>query len=230
MALPVIDTPTFELEIPGMKGKFKFRPFLVKENKILTLAVASEDTKDMYSACCQIIENCSFGEIVSKNLAMYQIQWIFIKLREKSIGNTQNFSLSCGQCEDVISYDMDLKDFELVGDINTTEKKIKISDEVGIVIKYPSAEVQLAEDTLSDTEILINCIDYIYSDDEIIRPEEENADELIEFVDNMPVTLLNEAAEFFSNIPSLQHIIEYKCVKCDSENKILVNGYEHFFG
>ena len=83
MALPVIDVPTFDIEVPGIKEKIKLRPFLVKENKILTLATASEDAKEMYKACCQVIENCSFGKVDTKNLAMFQIQVIFVKLREK---------------------------------------------------------------------------------------------------------------------------------------------------
>jgi len=123
MALPIIDVPTFDLKVPGIKEKIKFRPFLVKENKILTLAAASEIIEDMYSACCQVIENCSFGELNSKDLAMYQIQWIFIRLRSKSIGDTQSFILSCGKCENKINYDMNLSDFEIVGDYETSEKK-----------------------------------------------------------------------------------------------------------
>lgn len=230
MALPVIDAPTFDLEVPGVKGVHKFRPFLVKENKILTLAVASEDSKEMYSACCQIIQNCYFGDLDIKDLAMYQMQWIFIKIRDKSIGSIQNFSLSCGQCGDIINYDMDLNDFEVVGDVGVIEKKLEISEDVGIVLKQPSSKVQLLHEELSDTEILISCIDYIYNGEEIVKPEEENKEELIEFIDNMPVNLLNEAADFFSKMPSLQHSVEYKCTKCETENKILINGYEHFFG
>ena len=230
MALPVIDVPTFEVEIPAFKEKIKFRPFLVKENKILTLATASENASDMYKACCQVIENCSFGKLETENLAMFQLQSIFLKLREKSIGGTQEFSLRCGNCEDMINYEMNLSDFELVGDMTNTEKKLEINDGVGIVLKYPSAEVQLSKDELNDTEILINSINYIYNGEEIIRPEEETAEEMIEFIENLPVSALNEAADFFKNIPTLIHKVEYTCRKCDTKNEILINGYEHFFG
>lgn len=230
MALPVIDVPTFDIEVPGIKEKIKLRPFLVKENKILTLATASEDAKEMYKACCQVIENCSFGKVDTKNLAMFQIQVIFVKLREKSIGNTQEFTLKCGNCQDTIAYNMELSEFKLVGETETTQKKLEINDEVGIVIKYPTAEVQLAQKELSDTEILINSIEYIYNGEEVIRPEEETTEEVIEFIDNLPINLLNEAAEFFSKIPTLVHNIEYICTKCESKNEILINGHEHFFG
>ena len=230
MALPVIDVPTFDVEIPAFKEKVKFRPFLVKENKILTLATASESSNDMYKACCQVIENCSFGKLEAEKLAMFQLQSIFLKLREKSIGGTQEFSLRCGKCEDLINYEMDLTEFELVGDTNITEKKLEINDGVGIVLKYPPAEVQLSKDDLNDVEILINSIDYIYNGEEVTRPEEETVEEMIEFIESLPVSALNEAAEFFKNIPALVHKVEYTCVKCDTKNEIMINGYEHFFG
>lgn len=230
MALPIIDVPTFDIEVPGIKDKIKLRPFLVKENKILTLATASEDPKEMYNACCQVIENCSFGKVDTKKLAMFQIQVIFVKLREKSIGDTQEFVLKCGNCQDTIAYNMQLSEFKLVGDTENTQKKLEINNEVGIVIKYPTAEVQLAQKELSDTEILINSIECIYSGEEVIRPEEETAEEVIEFIDNLPINLLNEAADFFSKIPILVHNIEYNCAKCESKNEISINGHEHFFG
>jgi hypothetical protein len=230
MALPSIDVPTFDIEIPGLKGKVKFRPFLVKENKILTLATASENSDEMYNACCQVIENCSLGKLEANKLAMFQIQFIFLKLREKSIGNTQEFTLKCGKCDDLINYTMDLNEFKLVGDPTVTEKKIEINSEVGIVLKYPSAEVQLAQKELSDTEILLNSIEYIYNGEEVIRPEEETVEEMIDFIDGLPVNILNEAADFFSKIPTLLHKIEYTCVKCETKNEVVVNGYEHFFG
>lgn len=230
MALPVIDVPTFDVEIPGMKGKVKFRPFLVKENKILTLAAASESAEDMYKACCQVIDNCSFGKLEAEKLAMFQLQAAFLKLREKSIGSTQEFSLKCGKCEDTIAYEMNLSDFELVGDVDNSEKKLDINGEVGIVLKYPSAEVQLAQKDLTDTEILLNSIEYIYNGEEVIRPEEETVEEMIEFIDSLPVSALNEAAEFFQNIPTLLHKVDYTCVKCETKNEIVINGYEHFFG
>tara|TARA_B110000881_G_scaffold90036_1_gene79053 strand:- start:841 stop:1533 length:693 start_codon:yes stop_codon:yes gene_type:complete len=229
MALPVIDTPTFELEIPGMKGKFKFRPFLVKENKILTLAAASENSKEMYLACCQVVENCAFGKITGTDLAMYQLQWIFLKLRSKSIGDLQSFTLKCGECNDMLNYEMDINDFELVGNTETAEKKIELSDDTGIMLKYPSAEIQMLEEEISDTEILLNSISYIYTSEEMIRPEDETVEEMVEFIDNLPVHMLNDAKEFFSNIPSLVHKVQYTCSKCEAKNEILINGYEHFF-
>lgn len=230
MTLPVIDVPTFNVEIPGIKDAVKFRPFLVKENKILTLAAASESAEEMYNACCQVVENCSFGNIEAEQLAMFQLQSIFLKLREKSIGNTQEFTLKCGNCDDVINYNMDLNEFTLVGDAEITEKKLEVNDTVGIVLKYPSAKVQLMQNELSDTEVLLNSIAYIYSGEEVIRPEEETAEEMLEFIDGLPLHILKEAAEFFTNIPTLIHKIEYKCVKCETKNEILVNGYDHFFG
>lgn len=230
MALPIIDVPTFELTIPGIKTPVKFRSFVVKENKILTLAAASESTEDMYSACCQIIENCSFGELTAKELAMHQLQWIFLQLRSKSIGETQSFILSCGKCESKINYDMNLSEFKIIGNSEISEKKIELSDTTGIVLKYPSAEVQMKKDELDDMEMLLNSISYIYQGEEVIRPEEETVEELTEFISNLPISIFNEAAEFFKKIPTLVHAIDYTCTDCGTKNEIMINGYDHFFG
>lgn len=230
MALPIIDVPTFELEIPGIDKKFKFRPFLVKENKILTLAGASEDVQEMFSACCQIITNCSYGKVDCSKLAMYQIQWLFLQLRSKSIGTTQSFTLKCGNCQDSINYEMEIDAFEIIGNKDRTQLKLEINETVGMLIKYPTAELQMKLEELDDTEILIKCIDHIYDGDGIVKPEDETKEEMIEFIDNLPIELIEKASSFFAELPSLAHKVEYTCQECETKNEIVINGYDNFFG
>ena len=150
MTLPIIDVPTFMLEIPGFKEKIKFRPFLVRENKILTLAAASEETGEMVTSCQQVVQNCSFGKLDAKKLAMFQLQWIFLQLKSKSIGNTQEFVLICGECKDRLKYEAKLDEFKLNGLNNKVNNKIEISKDTGIVLKYPSAEIHSKLSDLSD--------------------------------------------------------------------------------
>ena len=230
MALPVIDVPTFVLEVPGLDNKHKFRPFLVKEDKLLTLASASEDFKEMVGACVQVVENCSLGDLEVSNLAMYQLQWIFLKIKSKSVGDSQSFSLKCGKCEDLLNYEMDITDFKVIGNTEQDKKKIEISESSGLCLKYPSIEVQSSETDLTDLEIVLNCIDYIYNEEEIIRPSEESPEEILNFVENLPLDVYDEISSFFANIPTLGHTIEYDCPKCETHNRILINGHEHFFG
>lgn len=230
MALPVIDVPTFELEIPGIENKHKFRPFLVKEDKLLTLAAASENFKEMVDACVQVVENCSLGDLKVSALAMYQLQWTFLQLKSKSVGDVQSFTLKCGKCDDLLNYEMDINEFKIIGNTENAEKKIKISDTAGLCLKYPSIEVQASEASLSDIDLVLNCISYIYNNEEIIRPSEETPEEILDFVESLPLEVYEEITTFFSNMPTIGHTIEYDCTKCETHNRILINGYEHFFG
>ena len=230
MALPVIDVPTFELNIPGISKPLKFRPFLVKEDKLLTLAVASEDYKEMFNTCKQVVNNCCMEDIDVNSLAMYQLQWTFLKLKERSIGSLQSFTLKCGGCEDLINYDMDINDFEIQGNTEESTKKIEINETTGFLLKYPSAELEIEEADLTDIELLINCIEYVYTDEEVTYPKDVETSELINFVEDLPLDVYQKSSDFFASLPVLTHEINYKCKKCENENAIIINGYEHFFG
>ena len=230
MGLPVIDVPTFELSIPGIKKALKFRPFLVKEDKLLTLAVASEDYKEMFNTCKQVVSNCCMEDIDVNSLAMYQLQWTFLKLKGRSVGNLQSFTLKCGDCEDMINYDMDINDFEIKGNTEESSCKVEINESAGFVLKYPSAELEIEEADLTDVELLINCIEYVYTDEEVTYPKDVEVSELIKFVEDLPLDVYQKCSEFFATLPILTHDINYKCVKCEKENTIVINGYEHFFG
>lgn len=229
MALPTIDVPTFELTIPGTEKNLKFRPFLVKENKLLTLA-AESDIVQQVSACEQVVVNCSFGELDPKDLAMYQLQWLFLQLRSQSIGSIQSYILKCGACEHQFNYEMDINDFKIVGNTETDTKKIELNPESGVVFKYPSAHVQAVTTNLSDIELLINCIEYIYTADEVIKPEDIDIKELTEWIEDLPLEVANEISAFFMQAPLLGHTVNFTCSKCEEKNQVVINGYEHFFG
>jgi hypothetical protein len=230
MALPAIDVPTFELTIPGIKNAQKFRPFLVKEDKLLTLAVAGEDVRDMLLACQQVVSNCCMGDIDVNSLAMYQLQWIFLRLKGKSIGNVQTFTLQCGGCQDRINYDMDIEDFVIQGNTEESIKKIEITDTTGIVLKYPSAEIEASESKLTDIDLLINCIEYVYDAEEVTYPKDVESSELLSFIESLPLDVYKQAADFFATLPVLTHQVDYECKKCETPNSISINWYEHFFG
>lgn len=229
MALPKIDVPTFDVNVKGTNENIKCRPFLVKENKLLTLAVASEDKNEMLKACKQIIKNCCYDDVDIDSLAMYQLQDVFLQIRMKSVGEIQTVELLCGNCNSKLSYDLDLNDFEVAGNTESDTLQIEFSKTSGMVIKYPSAEVFANSESMSDIEILINSIEYIYDDEEIVRPDESNYEEILEFVDSLPLDKYNEAEQFFAYMPTLVHTVQYDCKECNTHNRIAINGYEHFF-
>ena len=229
MKLPTVVVPEFEFEVPGMKKAIKFRPFLVKENKVLTLALESGEVEDQVRAIQQVVKNCSFGVIDSEELPLYQLQWIFLKLKSKSVGDLQSFVLACGHCEAKINYDMDINDFEIYGNTEENTKKVEITDTAGVVFKYPPALIQANSSNVDDNDLIYECIDYIYNDQEVVKKEDISVEELTEWIEGMPITFTEKVAGFFENMPLLGHRIEYTCNECEKQNVVAINGYEHFF-
>lgn len=229
MTLPILHTPTFKLEIPSTKKDYKFRPFLVKEEKILIQAAESGNFSEMVNAACQIITNCSFGEIDGGELAMFDVQDLFIRIREKSIGETQEFSLTCGSCSETTSIDFDLSLLKVQGLDEIPNNKIDLGNEIGLILKYPASSVMAEGEEIDDDDIIIESIDYIYSGEETHYPEDVTEEELAEFIDSISIEKMGEIREFFYSMPKLEHIIDYKCPKCEEQQKISINGYEHFF-
>ena len=228
MPLPKIVVPTFEVTLPETEEVIKCRPFLVKESKILTLAVEAEDKLGMLSACKQIVGNCAEGVDVD-TMPLHLLQWLFLKIKEKSTGEIQAFELICGGCNNTMNYEMSVNDFELIGNTQEKNKKIFLNDSSGMVMKYPSAEIQVNFENMDDTDILVSCIDYIFDEEEMVKPDEDNKQEIVEFVDSLTLEKYGEAEEFLSAIPTIAHNIEYDCPKCSHHNQIIINGYEHFF-
>lgn len=229
MALPIITSPTFMLEVPSTKEEFKFRPFLVKEEKILTLASESNVTEDMVHACQQIVSNCSFGELDVANIPMFDLQWIFLQLRSKSVSDIQAFTLICGTCTANLPWEVNLNEFKLSGLDTMPDKKVVLDDTTGMILKYPSATTIAKADNISDADLILECIESIYTEEEVWQSKDVTHEELADFIDQLPLGSLSSISEFFESVPVLEHTIEFKCPKCESDNSVSINGYEHFF-
>lgn len=229
MGLPKIDVPTFKLKIPGTEKTYKFRPFLVKEGNILTQASASNDLSSQFDAVVQIVTNCCLDDIDVKELALYELQWLFIQLKGKSIGEEQEFVLSCGGCKQKLNYTMNIHEFEVFGSTDNPIMTAILNETSGIVFKIPTAEVHVKSSTLSDLELVVNCLVHVFSEDEIIKPEDISTDEMTEFIENLPLDKMTEITEYFSNIPMLGHRTKFNCTECGKANAVAITGLEHFF-
>lgn len=232
MALPVIDVPKFDLTIPGTDTTMEFRPFLVKEDKLLTIAATSDDINEAMNTVIQIVQNCSFGNLDPKELSMYQLQWLFLQLRSKSVGGLQDFVLICGneECGNRMNYTMELKNFEIIGNIESPKTRIKVNDSVAFTLKYPNVSTQMMMHDLDDHQVITSCLDAIFTDEETIDPKDESTKDLEDFIESLPISVIGEIKLFIEGIPYLGHNIEYTCPKCETENTVSINGYEHFFG
>lgn len=229
--LPRVETPQFETTLPSTGEVIKFRPFLVKEEKILMLASESEEYKDMVSACSQIVENCTFEKVQGKNLTMYDMQDLFLRIREVSIGEEQEFQLICGECDEQTSFIMPLKELNVKGLEDMPSNEIKVGDDFVIIMKHPTVMevVELESNELSDIELISKCIHSVVTEEETTKIKDISSEELDEFIDDLSIETMGEMRKYIQAMPVLEHTIDFTCVHCRAEQKVSINGYEHFF-
>lgn len=223
MALPKIAVPKYQLTIPSSGKEISYRPFLVKEEKILLIAMESEDEMQMTHAITDIILNCVYEEIDVKNLPMFDIEYIFLQLRAKSKGEIIDLTFECGKCNKPITAQVDLAKI----DITRTEGhdiKIPLSDNVGIIMKYPSMEIQnVIKKENSDVENIFTtisfCIESIWDKESVYSTKDHTKQELNEFLESLPDDAFTKIQKFFDTVPVLKHDIEIKCTSKNGKAK-----------
>ncbi len=211
MPLPKIDHRIFDIEIPSLKEKMKFRAFLVKEEKILLIASESGEEKDIMDATKQIINNCVQQELNVDKLSTFDVEYIFLKLRAKSVNNISKLSYRDVEDEKIYNFDVDLDKLE----ITYTEghsNKIKITDDITMQMRYPTVDITDDFATAkNEVEVLdklvMNSIDKIYDADTVY--EDYTEEELVEFMDQLNPTVYDQIKIFFDTMPKLYHKLEY---------------------
>jgi len=236
MALPKLKTPLFDVTIPSTKKDIKFRPFLVKEEKILLMAQASGDRKSLISALQQIINNCAVfpdGKKVDiDTLTYFDIEYLFLKIRAKSVDNVVELVYTDNEDGKEYKFKISLDEIEIKTEKNHNNK-IKLDDGVGLILKYPSAtELNKISDELSLAEISVevvkNAIEQIYDSETVYEIKNVKKEELDEFVDSLPVKAYEDIQKFLETMPKMYHKIEYKNSK-GTERVIELTTLEDFF-
>lgn len=237
MALPVMKTPMYEMTIPSTKQVVKYRPFLVKEEKALMIAHQSEDPSTMVNTLKGVIDACTFGKVDVTKLAMFDIEYIFVQLRAKSVGEISELVFSCKQCNDPkakMKVNIDLTQLEVKFDPEHT-MDIQLFDEVGVKMKYPSiATVNKLKNASNDDvdsifSIIIDCIDSIYDADSIYAAAEQSKEELTEFINNLTQDQFAKLQKFFETMPKLEKKVEFDCPVCGYHHNQTIQGLEGFF-
>jgi hypothetical protein len=244
--LPKIDVPLYEITLPLMKKKVKFRPFLVKEEKILLMAAESDEQNAVILAIKQIITNCLVTKIDVDDLPILDFEYLFLHLRARSVGETIDLQYKCNndiekdgekrKCNHVVSLSFNALEVEP----NLTEKennKVELTPKLGIVLKYPtfgSIDALTEDKNISSTELVLNTIigsiDYIYDDESIYYAKDTPKEELIDFVDSLSRENFSRIQNFFENIPKLKKKLDFECGKCGYSDTIEVEGIQSFFG
>jgi hypothetical protein len=232
MPLPKIDQPLFDVVIPSTQQKVIFRPFLVKEEKILLIAQQSKNDTEIIRAIKQILMNCIQDPVDIDSLAVFDLEYLFLKLRSKSVNNI--VKLSYRDTEDDIIYDFEVNlddlEIEMPEKINS---KIEINENVGMIMKYPTADItdkmgEFENEVELMTFFIINCIDTIYDEENVYNISDYSQSEITEFLDNLDVSTFDKIRNFFENIPKLYHKIEYEN-SLGSKREIELTNLKDFF-
>ena len=244
--LPKIDVPLYEITLPLMKKKVKFRPFLVKEEKILLMAAEAEDENAVILAIKQIITNCLVTKIDVDDLPILDFEYLFLHLRARSVGETIDLQYKCNndisegeesrKCNHVVK--LSFNALEVEPKLNEKEvNKIELTSKLGLVLKYPtfgSIDNLTEKKDVSATELvlktIISSIDYIYDDESLYYAKDTPKEELIDFVDSLTREQFSQIQNFFENIPKLTKKMDFKCGKCGYSDTIEVEGIQSFFG
>lgn len=237
MALPKISAPKYTLTVPSTGKEYQYRPFLVKEEKILLMAIESGELADVILALKNLIHNCFDGELDADELATFDLEYIFTQLRSKSIGSTIELKsqMKCDDegCPKVIPFEVNLEEIEMVEDEKHT-KKIEITDVDGIVMKYPSFDVISKLQNMKDLdalyEAIVKSIDYIYDAESTYDAKDYKTEELMEYINSLTHTQFEKVSEFFETMPKIQKKVNITCPKCGRTEELVVSGLDNFFG
>ena len=211
--LPKIHHPIFEFTVPSNKIVTKFRPFLVKEEKILLMAKSSEDRADILRAIKQVVNNCAIDNFDVDKLTLFDLEYLFLKLRSISVDNTVKVSYRDNDDQKVYDFVIDLSSIEVKFPENV-ESIIKISDDMGIVMRYPSASIfddrtyfRAGDDAYY--ELVLRCIDKIYDSDNVYQATDYSKEDLEKFLDDCGIAVFNQIQTFMNNVPKLYHRLNY---------------------
>ena len=238
MALPVANTAKYELMLPSQQKTIKFRPFLVKEEKVLLMAMESGESKEMLSAIKEIVKSCTFGEMQAEDYPMFDIEYVFLQIRSKSVGEKTKLKVLCP--DDGKTYaetEIDLSKIEVyVDDDHSPNILIDEDRKLGVVMRYPALKDVDADTLQGDINIqktykmITNCIEQIYEDEEVYLRKDTSNKELQEFVDNLSADQMKKLSKFYNTMPRLEHIVKVKNPKTEVESEVTLKGLASFFG
>ena len=233
MTLPTMNIPTYELEVPSTKKKLAYRPFLVKEEKILLMAMEEEKEAQLNRALKQVVNNCTFEKIKVDKLPLFDLEYIFLRIRAKSVGEVTKLSLLCqDDGETYVPVEIDLEEIEVEFQEGHTTK-IELTEDVGIIMSYPTFEfldINVGEADVNTLFSLIgNSIHQIYEGETIHERADFNKKELKAFLESLTSEQFKKVQNFFETMPRLRHTIEIENPKTKVKNSVTLEGLQAFF-
>ena len=239
MPLPTISTPTYELTLPSSGKKIKYRPFLVREEKVLIMALESEDTKQITNSVIDILNSCILSKgIKLEALATFDIEYLFLNIRSKSVGETIDVNIVCPDDNKTqVAVTVDVDSIKIKKD-RKHKNVIKLDDNLSLKLKYPSMtqfidsnfESKIDESEVKSTlDMIIACIDVIFNEEESWNASESTKKELEDFIDQLNTKQFKQIEDFFSTMPKLTHSIKVKNPNTGVESSVILEGLAAFF-
>ena len=236
MALPKLNTPTYELEVPSTDEKIKYRPFLVKEEKILLMAMESKDNTQIINAVKDIVSSCTFEKLNAATMPMFDMEYIFLNIRAKSVGEISKLKILCPDDKKTYaSVELDLTKVEVqVGDDHSN--KIELTDDMGMIMTYPTIDSFLESgieniDASNMLDVIGTCILQIYEEkgEKVYQAKDQTKKELTEFIESMNTGQFKQVQAFFDTMPKLKHTIKVKNPKTKKTSDVKLTGLNDFF-
>ena len=239
MALPIIETQTYELTLPSADVKVKYRPFLVKEEKVLLQALESQEQKEIVNALKNIVNACTFGTLTVDELPTFDLEYVFLQVRAKSVGEVAKLKVLCP--DDKTTYadaEVDLSKVEVqVDDKHTNNIVIDEDKKIGMILKYPTLNsvdptTDFSKGVKTDVlfDIIGNSIFQIYEGEKVYNASDYKKDELNKFIESLDSKSFTKVQEFYNTMPKLIHEIEVENPKTKVKSKVTLQGLTDFFG
>lgn len=240
MSLPKISAPTYELVLPSSDRKIRYRPFLVKEEKLLIIAMESESTEEISSAVKQVLNNCIITRgIKVDKLSTFDIEYLFLNIRGKSVGETVDVLLTCPDDEVTrVEVSIALSDIQVQKDPEHTNI-IQLDDEYSLKMRYPSLQ-EFVKENFSESDssqeqidqsfkMIAQCIEQVYNEEESWAASDHTPEEMLDFVESLGALQFKELEKFFATMPKLSHTVKVKNPKTGVESEVVIEGLASFF-
>jgi len=231
MPLPNISTPSFTAKLPTTGQEISYRPFLVKEEKILLMAMEGGDKTEIRKAIDNIVSSCVLDDIDVTKVPMIDIEYIFLMLRSKSVGEVITFNVghSKGDCHHKTSVEVNLNDVVVDGEVR--DGVIMITDSIGVKMHYPTTKILDSLDEDNQSRVLLNmvaqCIDVVFDSDDVY--DNFTNDELVEWLGNLNRQQYEKIADFIASAPKLTYKLKWKCQSCGEDDEVTIEGLYNFF-
>lgn len=230
MSLPTLSIPTFKTKIPSNGTEIEYRPFLVREEKILLMALEGNSMNEITAATKRILNDCILSEVDIEKLATFDVEYLFLQLRGKSVGEIIEMVVGHtgdkAECTHKTEVSINIDDIKIEG--ITEDRKIQLDDRIGIVVRYPSMEdVSGTNDVEDPFNIIASCIEMVYDEENVY--DEFSHEEMVQWLEGLNKNQFEKVASFFAEMPKLSYELEWTCPQCGQKDSFVVEGLHSFF-